>query len=125
MADSDNIDPMKLMREWFIKSEKMWSDALTDMMGDERFSRSAGRYMQEALHTQRMFSESMGQYLANMNLPSRTDVMDIKDRLSHMEDSLNHVLIELRALKAAQARPAGESAARKKPARTRKAPKKN
>ena len=71
MSD-EKLEPMTLWRDWFVKSEKAWSQALTDVMGDEKFSKGMGRYMQEALHTHRMFSEGMSQYLANLNLPSRS-----------------------------------------------------
>ena len=125
MTDEKDLDPLRLMRDWFVQSEKMWSDAMSEMMADERVAKTSGRFMQEALHTQRMFSESMGQYLSNMNMPSRTDILDLKDRVSQMEDSLNQVLVELRALRAEKATAEGDPAPRKKPARTRKAPKKS
>lgn len=123
MTDEKDLDPLRLMRDWFVQSEKMWSDAMSEMMADERVAKTSGRFMQEALHTQRMFSESMGQYLSNMNMPSRTDILDLKDRVSQMEDSLSQVLVELRALRAEKAADGDEPAPRKKPARTRKAPK--
>lgn len=94
--NDDKINPMALWRDWFVKSEKAWSQALTDMMGDERFSKGLGRYMQEALHTHRMFSEAMSQYLANLNLPSRSDVLDVSDRLGQIEDTLAAIQVELR-----------------------------
>lgn len=125
MTDEKDLDPLRLMRDWFVQSEKMWSDAMSEMMADERVAKTSGRFMQEALHTQRMFSESMGQYLSNINMPSRTDILDLKDRVSQMEDSLNQVLVELRALRAEKAAGEDEPAPRKKPARTRKAPKKS
>lgn len=121
MADNKNMDPMQLMRDWFVQSEKMWSDAMTEVMADERVAESSGRFMQEALHTQRMFSESMGQYLSNMNMPSRTDILDLKDRISQMEDSVNAILVELRDMRAAQPAAAKASTAKKKPTRTKKA----
>jgi hypothetical protein len=120
MADNKNMDPMQLMRDWFVQSEKMWSDAMTEVMADERVAEGSGRFMQEALHTQRMFSESMGQYLSNMNMPSRTDILDLKDRVSQMEDSVNMVLVELREMRAEKA-PVADAPAKKKPTRTRKA----
>jgi hypothetical protein len=94
--NDDKLNPMALWRDWFVKSEKAWSQALTDMMGDERFSKGMGRHMQEALHTHRMFTESMSQYLANLNLPSRSDVLDIGDRLGQIEDMLAAIQVELR-----------------------------
>lgn len=118
--DNDKINPMSLWREWFVKSEKAWSQALTEMMGDERFSRGMGRYMQEALHTHRMFSEGMSQYLANLNLPSRSDLLDIGDRLGQIEDTLAAIQVELREQRIQIARataPGGDASAAEQPVR--------
>ncbi len=93
---NEKLDPMALWRDWFVKSEKSWSQAMTDMMGDERFSKGFGRYMQEALHTHRMFTEGMSQYLANLNLPSRSDVLEVSDRLGQLEDAVAALQVELR-----------------------------
>ena len=124
MANKDDMDPMQLMRDWFVQSEKMWSDAMTEFMADERVAKSSGRFMQEALHTQRMFSESMGQYLSNLNMPSRSDILDLKDRVSQMEETMNSVLIELRAMRK-QGEESADAAPKKKPSRTKKATPKN
>lgn len=125
MTNNKNMDPMQLMRDWFVQSEKMWSDAMSDVMANERVAESSGRFMQEALHMQRMFSESMGQALSNMNMPTRNDILDLKDRVSQMEDSVNAVLVELRQMRAEKPA-AATTAAKKKPARTKKAaPKKS
>jgi hypothetical protein len=127
MSD-EKLDPMTLWRDWFVKSEKAWSQALTDVMGDEKFSKGMGRYMQEALHTHRMFSEGMSQYLANLNLPSRSDVLDLSDRLGQIEDALAAIHVELREQRIQFARTAtssseavnGDSPTR--PARTKRPP---
>ncbi|MGB1883482.1 MAG: hypothetical protein ACPHUF_06230 [Gammaproteobacteria bacterium] len=124
MNNNESLDPARMWREWFVKSEKAFSDAMTEMMGDEHFSKGLGRYMNEALHTHRMFSESMGQYLANLNIPSRGDILDMSDRLAHIEDTLGQIQVELRQQRTQLtklASAAGESNdAPKKPARTRK-----
>ena len=128
MSTDEKLNPMHLWREWFVKSEKAWSQALTEMMGDEKFSQGMGRYMQEALHTHRMFSEAMSQYLANLNLPSRSDVLDLSDRLGQVEDSVAALHVELRehrALLARNMRNAGAAepnVAPVRPARTKRPP---
>jgi hypothetical protein len=127
MSEEHKIDPMKLWRDWFVKSEKAWSQALTEMMGDERFSKGMGRYMQEALHTHRMFSEAMSQYLANLNLPSRSDVLDLSDRLGQIEDTLAAIQVELRQQRVHQATGAkavadSPAGAPSRPARTKRPP---
>lgn len=133
--EKEKLNPMALWRDWFVKSEKAWSQALTDLMGDERFSKGMGRYMQEALHTHRMFSESMSQYLANLNLPSRSDVLELSDRLGQIEDTLAAIQVELREQRIQLARAstgaaAGDvsgasGAAAPRPARTRRPPSSN
>ena len=126
MSKEDSMDPIRLWREWFVKSEKSWSDALSEMMGDEHFSKGMGRYTLEALHTHRMFSETMAQYLANLNIPSRSDILDMNDRLAHMEETLNQIQVELREQRSQMARLAAGSASvpaagtTVRPARTRK-----
>lgn len=128
--EKEKLNPMAVWREWFVKSEKAWSQALTEMMGDEKFSKGMGRYMQEALHSHRMFSEAMSQYLANLNLPSRSDVLDISDRLGQIEDTLAAIQVELRqqriqlakANAVASSDTAGADTAGIKPARTRRPP---
>lgn len=125
MNDDDQLNPVRLWREWFVKSEKAWSQSLTDMMGDERFSKGMGRYMQEALHTHRMFSESMAQYLANLNLPSRQDILDLGDRLGQVEDALAAVQVELREVRTRLAQGVNvvpAATATRRPARTRRPP---
>lgn len=86
--DEPFIEPMRMWREWYQKSEKQWSEALTELMADERVGKKFGRYFQEWLHAQNMFTELVGQQLANLNLPSRVDVINIRDRLSEVEDNL-------------------------------------
>lgn len=122
MSNENNIDPMRLWREWFVKSEKTWSDALTELMGDENFSKGMGRYMHEALHTHRMFSEAMAQYLSNLNIPSRADILDMNDRLAHVEDTLNQLVVELRGQRAQLTKLAAGAGdgERLRPARTRR-----
>lgn len=122
MSNADNLDPIRIWRDWFVKSEKMWSDTLTEAMGNEKFSSGMGRYVHEALHTHRMFSEAMGQYLANLNIPSRADILDMGDRLAHVEDTLSQIQLELREQRALLARVsagAGLDTERKRPARTK------
>ena len=127
--EKEKLNQMALWRDWFVKSEKAWSQALTELMGDERFSKGMGRYMQEALHTHRMFSESMSQYLANLNLPSRSDVLELSDRLGQIEDTLAAIQVELREQRIQLARASSgvsatdsPSTPSPRPARTRRPP---
>ena len=128
MSNNDELNPIRLWREWFVKSEKAWSDSLSEMMGNEHFSQGLGRYIVEALHTHRMFSETMAQYLANLNVPSRGDILSMGDRLAQTESTLDQILVEMRQQRAEIARGAPQDATEatsKRPARTRQPASKN
>ena len=123
MADENELNPVRLWREWMVKSEKMWSDAITDVMGNPQVSAGMGRSMQEFLHMHRMFSDSFAQYLSALNLPSRSDILDLSDRIGQLEDAVAAVSVDLREQRALLAN-AGvtqtSDTIKKKPKRTKK-----
>ena len=96
--DMSNFEPFRLWSEWYQKSEKSWNEAVTQFMGDDRVAKSTGKYLQEALHAQRMFTDAMAKYLANLNFPSRSDVLALSDRLGKVEDALAGLQVEVRQL---------------------------
>lgn len=93
------LEPMKMWRNWYQKSEQQWSEALTELMADERLGKRFGKYFQEWLHAHHMFTEMVGQQLAALNLPSRSDVLNVGDRLSEAEDALSSLTAEIHQLK--------------------------
>ncbi len=123
MKSEDELNPIRLWREWIVQSEKMWSDTITEVMGNPQVSGGMGRSMQEFLHMHRMFSESFAQYLSALNLPSRSDILDLSDRLGQLEDAVAAVSVDLReqrALLASSGAVDQRTAAKKKPSRTKK-----
>ena len=93
------LEPMRMWREWYQKSEKQWSDMLTDVMADEKFGKTFGHLFQEWLHAQHMISELIGQQLAALNMPSRADLLDVRDRLGEVEDGLGQLTAEISQLR--------------------------
>lgn len=122
--DNLAVEPMKMWREWIQKSEQQWSEMLTGAMADEKTSKLFGHYFQEWLHAQNMFTEMVGQHLASMNLPSRVDVIDVKDQLGQVDDTLSILISEIHQLKKQLANITANQnpeSAPSKPKRTRKA----
>ena len=122
MTKNDDLNPIRLWREWIVKSEQMWSDAITDVMGNPQVSAGMGRSMQEFLHMHRMFSESFAQYLSALNLPSRSDILDLSDRIGQLEDAVAAISVDLReqrALLAGTGVVTTDQAKKKKPSRTK------
>jgi hypothetical protein len=98
---SVNLDPIRLWREWYQKSEKSWNEGISQLLGDDRVAKSTGKYLQEAIHAQRMFTESMAKWLANLNFPSRSDVLALSDRVGKLEDTIAGLQVEIRQLRQA------------------------
>ncbi len=117
------LEPMRMWREWYQKSEKQWSEMLTDVMADEKFGKGFGHMFQEWLHAQHMISELIGQQLAAFNMPSRADILEVRDRLGEVEDGLGRLAAEISQLRRALASRPDAGAAGPVPAavkRTRK-----
>ncbi len=112
-------DPFRAWREWFQENEQRWSETMTDVMGDDRFAKGMGRYFQEALHTHRMFTDSMAQYLGNLNLPARSDILALGDRIGQLEDAIAALQVEVRNLRSSGAQTGGTPP---RPQRTRRPP---
>ena len=93
------FDPLHAWREWYQKSEKQWSDALSGLLGSEKFAQATGKYAQEAMHLHRMFNEAMAQYLSAVNVPSRSDLTELGERLGQLEDALAGLQVEVRHLR--------------------------
>lgn len=122
------LEPMRMWREWYQKSEKQWSEMLTEIMADEKFGKGFGHLFQEWLHAQHMISELIGQQLAAFNMPSRADILDVRDRLGEVEDGLGQLAAEIAQLRRALAgrTPAAAQAPDRPPLkRTRKPTKAN
>ena len=79
-------DPSAIWREWMTQSERQWNEFFNQMMGTEEFSQGMGRNLDVFLHFQKTMSEAMGPYLTAMNVPTRTDVLALGDRLLAMEN---------------------------------------
>lgn len=119
------VEPMRMWRDWYQKSERQWSEAITEVMADERMGKHFGKYFQEWLHAHHMFTEMVGQQLASLNMPSRADVLGVGDRLSEVEDTLSSLSVDIHELKKQLSKMVAPSASGAAPAsirRTRKPP---
>ena len=117
---TQNFDPLRTWREWYQKSEKQWSDALSGILGNDQFAQTTGKYVQEAMHLHRMFTESMAQYLSALNLPSRTDITALSDRVGELEDTVAGLQVEVRHVRRSLAEHDGAAQADGVPARPKR-----
>ncbi len=84
-------DPFQLWRDWLKDAERQWHSAFNESLATDQFSSGVGSMMDAFLHGQKTVSEGLGRYLASLNLPSRTDILDLGHRLTEIERRLDAI----------------------------------
>ena len=121
MPDWTRFNPIALWRDWVVRSEEQWSSAFTQLMKDERAGGLLNRQADEMRMMHRMFSEMAQASLAAANLPSRTDLEALDERLGRVEDGLAAVSAEISRLREALVASGTARETRPRPRRDRKA----
>jgi hypothetical protein len=116
--DFATFSPVAALRDWVAKSEAQWSQNVSELMKDPRASGMMNRQIDEARMMQRMFAEFAQGTLAMANLPSRSDVEGLDERMGRLEDGLAALSAEVVRLREAL----GPQAAAATPSRTRRPP---
>lgn len=113
-TSSTTDDPFEVWRQYLNKAERDWNSYFNDVMGSDAFSQVMGTWMTSLLTAQKTLGETFERHLAGINIPTRSDVVEIGERLTRIED-------RLRRIEAATTRPA-ERPRRPTPPRTRTPP---
>ncbi len=87
-TDWSQLNPQAIWRDWVVKSEQQWSEALSTLMKDKRAGGALTTQVAQARMMQKQFGEMMHMSLAAGNLPSRTDIEGLEERLGRVEDGL-------------------------------------
>ncbi|MDA1004587.1 MAG: hypothetical protein O3B31_14780 [Chloroflexi bacterium] len=91
-------------------------------MGTEEFTAGLGQNLDVFLHIQRVMNEAMGSYLTTMNVPTRTDVLELGERLVGIDSRMAAIEAQLSQALHALGQLTGADGAKPRPARTRRAP---
>lgn len=118
--DWSKMNPVAMWRDWVVKSEQQWSEAVSTMMRDERAGSVLNKQIDEARMMHKMFGEMAQMGLSAANLPSRTDFEALDERMGRIEDGLAVLSAELVQLRSALVDKGAAVTQRAKPARTRK-----
>jgi hypothetical protein len=116
--DWNKFSPATMFRDWVAKSEAQWSQTASELMKDPRAGEMLNRQVNEARMMQRMFAEFAQGTLAVANLPSRSDVEGLDERMGRVEDGLAALSAEVVRLREAL----GPRVAAPAPSRTRRPP---
>lgn len=96
-----NLNPMAMWRDWIVKSEAQWSEAMSGLLKDERAGTVLKRQVDEARMAHRQFGEMAQAALAAAYLPTRADVEALDERMGKLEDGLAQVSAQIVALREA------------------------
>jgi len=123
MAAETPEDPGAAFREWVTEWERAVDKFSNQLMGTDEFSKMMNQMQNVQLEFQRNFGDLMGRQLANLNMPSREDVVKMSEDLQRLDRRIERIESSLRTL-AENSQPNGEAAVKKRPPRTRKPPNK-
>ena len=97
--DWNRMNPVAMWRDWFVKSEAQWSEYVSSLMKNDQTGGAFGRQLGELQMMHRQFGEMAQAALAAANLPSRSDLEALDERLGRVEDGLAQVAAGLSRLR--------------------------
>ncbi len=122
MPDSDDRpDVGQLWRTWLTETERQWNTFFNDVMGTDSFGRFLGGYMDIYSTFQRLVAQNMERSLSTLNVPSRSDIVELSERLGGVEERLAGIESSINALAQAVGHPSEPAAVTQlRPRRTRR-----
>jgi hypothetical protein len=117
MAAEPSLDPFALVRDLVAKIEKGINESANPLLKSGEFSRVANKVMSAATVAKKLAQDLTQRYFEALNVPSRTDIVALGDRLQALEDRMIVIQATLDQMGAPARR-----AALPAPSRTRKPP---
>jgi hypothetical protein len=104
-----------------VDTERQWNAFFNDVMGTDSFGRFLGGYTEIYTMFQRLVAQNMERSLSTLNVPSRSDILELSERLGGVEERLAAIESNLRALAEAVGHPSQPAAVTQlRPRRTRR-----
>jgi len=119
-TDTGTADVMQLWRSWLTETERQFNSFFSDVMGTDAFVRSSGNFVDAYSVIQRRLNEGMERYLNTFNLPTHSDVVELGERLQHIEDRIASLEANIRTLADASGVNTSAGVTPIRPRRTRK-----
>jgi SMC interacting uncharacterized protein involved in chromosome segregation len=121
MADKSN-DPVALWQNMIGEMEKGFNAFANQAMASPQFSKVVNQVGGATAGAQKQLSELMEKYLLTMNLPSRSQMIGMAERLQSIEGQLSEIKATLHQMQGAAASASGGSPQPSKPPRTKRPP---
>jgi SMC interacting uncharacterized protein involved in chromosome segregation len=121
MADKSN-DPVALWQNMIGEMEKGFNAFANQAMASPEFSKVVNQVGGATAGAQKQLGELMEKYLVSMNLPSRSQMVGMAERLQSIEGQLNEIKAMLHRMQGASAGAAGGFSQAPRPPRTKRPP---
>lgn len=96
---TDPLDPFAMWRTMRDQSLENWSQIMIDTVNSEAYSKATGEMLNSVLANsaplRAMIENTMTQVLTQLNIPLRTDVTNLAERLTHIEMRLDDIEAKL------------------------------
>jgi hypothetical protein len=76
-------------------AEQQWNDYFNQLMGTESFGQMMARSMESYITMQSTVARGMEQYLRSLNFPSRTDIVNLAERVAILEQKIDAIAMTL------------------------------
>lgn len=84
-------------RQTAAQMEQRWNEYLNQVMGSEPFAQAMARSMDTFLTLQAGYGRMMEQYLRVMNVPTRSDIVQLAERIGALEQQISDLSMTLGA----------------------------
>jgi SMC interacting uncharacterized protein involved in chromosome segregation len=121
MADKSN-DPVALWQNMIGEMEKGFNAFANQAMVSPQFSKVVNQVGGATAGAQKQLGELMEKYLLTMNLPSRSQMIGMAERLQSIEGQLSEIKAMLHQMQGAATDTPGRSVQAPKPPRTKRPP---
>lgn len=122
MAEQRNAssEALSSWREWMSQSEGQLNNLFNELMATDGFGRAMGLVTKLVVSMQKSMGEGMERYFTALSLPTRSDVIDLAQRLSTIETRLLAIETNLRKLTGSSTIDASPIVPSMRPPRTKK-----
>jgi len=121
MADKSN-DPVALWQNMIGEMEKGFNAFANQAMASPQFSKVVNQMGGATAGAQKQLGDLMEKYLLSMNLPSRSQMVGVAERLQSIEGQLNEIKAMLHQMQGNAAGPSAGFSAAPRPPRTKRPP---
>jgi hypothetical protein len=99
---SNPFDPFGFWKNTQGQTLDAWSKAMIDLVNTDAYAEATGRmldsYLTVSAPMRKLMEQTMAQVLGQMNLPTRTEVLSLAERLTNMEMRLDDLDARLDAI---------------------------